>query len=457
MEDYEYLSFDHHNKNEQKNNTLLVSDGYVSELSSFDYLPKSFLGINTTHFGSSDERLFKVHPFLQLKEKVFDTSIPIEDRMQAIRYMSKIPYKNHVEYCVNCIQFIILDETIDPYKRFFFYANNDKYQKLDDHIVYAVHPIFFYYSKQNNYPLELTLLAARYIYANYSYESDERNDVLEFIIDIADDKDETIYARAECADMLYSIGEGDEVFFGRKILDELGNISKENIFNTIYLNEQNVHNEKLNESVQKIIRSLRKEFYNIKQIQTEEYTLETIQNAINNIISPTDNDTREKVKSFFFRIMTDPSKYERLNLADILLLVYHKIQTFDNDTKQICIQRLLEESVESINTCSTGYLSRIINVLSGFVEGEEFSMRIDPKDELRSAVFARVHAKIRSLPDQLRNDILESVSGDDKSMFDEFIEYYSPEEELWNEYKEIMKEEDFKTIYNKCIEEYKAI
>jgi hypothetical protein len=223
------------------------------------------------------------------------------------------------------------------------------------------------------------------------------------------------------------------------------------------LNEQNVHNEKLNESVQKIIRSLRKEFYNIKQIQTEEYTLETIQNAINNIISPNDNDTREKVKSFFFRIMTDPSKYERLNLADILLLVYHKIQTFDNDTKQICIQRLLEESVESINTCSTGYLSRIINVLSGFVEGEEFSMRIDPKDELRSAVFARVHAKIRSLPDQLRNDILESVSGDDKSMFDEFIEYYSPEEELWNEYKEIMKEEDFKTIYNKCIEEYKAI
>ena len=40
---------------------------------------------------------------------------------------------------------------------------------------------------------------------------------------------------------------------------------------------------------------------------------------------------------------------------------------------------------------------------------------------------------------------------------DEFIEYYSPEEELWNEYKDIMKEEDFKTIYNKCIEEYKAI
>ena len=83
-------------------------------------------------------------------------------------------------------------------------------------------------------------------------------------------------------------------------------------------------------------------------------------------------------------------------------------------------------------------------------------MRIDPKDELRSAVFARVHAKIRSLPDQLRNDILESLTTEDKTMFDEFLEIHSPEEELRKEYLGILKDEKFTEVWNNTIKIYKG-
>jgi hypothetical protein len=453
-------------KDELKNTNLLIGGGYASELSSFEYMPQRFLGIDTSLFGTTNLKLYptiknkegediKVHPFMILKEKAMDNTIEYIDRMQAIRYMAKIPYKNFIDHCVEASTVIIYDERIDPYEKFFFYANNDKYIKLEDNIVHRLHPIYFKEAKLENYPLEVTLLSARYIFINYSYDSDDRMDVLEYILNIADDKNETVYARAECADMLANFGEGNEVYFGKKIMEELGTLYDESLHKTIYTNAQNVHSESVNDSVRKIIRSLRKEFNTIK-LQSGQYTLENIENDLFALQSNFES-IREKIKSFFFRIMTDPSKYERLTLSDILLLVYYKIQTFDQESKNTCIKRLLEEALESLETCTTGYLTRIINVLSGFVEGEEFVLRMKPQDELRSAIFARIHTKIRNLSDQTRNDVLESIMSEDKSTFDDFMEIYSPEEELKEEYKDLLSDEDFKLIFEKCVNEYKGI
>jgi len=197
--------------------------------------------------------------------------------------------------------------------------------------------------------------------------------------------------------------------------------------------------------------------------------MDNVRNDLNEIISKKfstvdeidDRDNkREKVNKFLFRIMTDPSRYEQMSIAEIMLLVYYKIQKMDKETIDVCINRLLEESEESLETCSSGYLTRIINVLSGFVEGEDMQLRLDPKDELRSAVFARIHQRIRSLPDVLRNDVLEGLTSDreeDKEWFDQFMDYYSPEEELRQEYKDIMSEQDFKEVFIKCVNEYKGM
>ena len=450
---------------ELKNTNILIKEGYVNELSSFEYMPQQFLGINTSLFGTTNLKLYptiknekgqdiRVHPFIILKQKSIDSSIPYTDRMQAIRYMTKIPYKNFIEHCVEAASSIIKENTIDAYEKFFFYANNDKYIKLEDNIVHALHPVYFQEASNKNYPLEVTLLAARYIFINYAYDSDERMDVLEYILNIADDKNETVYARAECADMLANFGEGNEVFFGKKIMEELGTLYDESLHKTIYTNSQNVHSETIQESVIKIIRTLRKEFSNLKgSLHTQEYTLESIQNEIHTYA--TDKE-KEKIVSFFFRVMTDPSKYERMTLADILILVYYKINTFDEESKKTCIKRLVEEAIESESTCTTGYLSRIVNVLSGFVEGEDFVMRMKPQDELRSAVFARIHTAIRNLPDQTRNDVLESVMSEDKSVFDEFMDMYSPEEQLKTEYESLLSNEEFKDIFDKCVNEYKG-
>ena len=151
--------------------------GYTTELSSFEWMPHKFLGIDTSLFGSSDKRLFHKHPFLQLEEASTNVAHPIEDRMQCVRYMCKIPYKNHIDHCINSTNFIVL-EHYDPYKLFHFYANNDKYLKLDDHVVYQVHPTFFKKCQLLYLPLELTLIVCRAIFTTYPFDSEERTDVL---------------------------------------------------------------------------------------------------------------------------------------------------------------------------------------------------------------------------------------------------------------------------------------
>jgi hypothetical protein len=63
--------------------------------------------------------------------------------------------------------------------------------------------------------------------------------------------------------------------------------------------------------------------------------------------------------------MTDPFRFERLSLSDILFLVYNKILTFEN--KNELMKRLLEEIIDCDMTCTTGYFTRIVNTLNGFV------------------------------------------------------------------------------------------
>jgi len=155
--------------------------------------------------------------------------------------------------------------------------------------------------------------------------------------------------------------------------------------------------------------------------------------------------------------MTDPTRYEGLTLTDIFILVATKIQTFEEPTKTECYKRLIEEILDSEQTCHTGYVSRLINVLSGFVEGDNYLFTINPSDELRSAVFARLNVSISTLPPYLKEDVLNSLWGEDKSVFDEFYQMYNPEDELRKEYEGILKPEEFTLVYEKAVRNFQSL
>ncbi len=429
----------------------IKKDEYSQQIGTFDYLPVNFLGINTSTFTDSYIPDDKEHPFLSLKRFSMDNSVSFEDRIQCIRYMCFIPYKDYVTHCVEGAKTIIENDNYDIYNRYFFFANNSKNTKLDGHVVHELHPYFFSLSKERNYPLELTLMSARYIIDQYDYLSDERNIVLEYILDVADDKNESIYARSECADILITLGEGNEIIFGEQVIEELGDLYNENKNKTIYTNAQNAHNETINENTRNIVRALYKDYLKSK---TYNDLVKTSYEEINKELSNIDNsdETQDKLHSFFYRVMTDPFRFERLSLSDIVLLVYNKICTFEN--KNDLMRRLLEEIIDCDNSCTTGYFTRIVNTLNGFINDKDMCFNINPKDELRSVIFARINKNIRILPEKTRESVLEAIEEANFGVFEEFMDYYSPEDEIRKEYSGLIEEEEFNKIFNKCVDEF---
>jgi hypothetical protein len=464
--DYEtaYSSVKATDDTKEQDNLLLHGD-FINNMSSFAHLPPKFLGIDTRDFGKttrsySDETV--IHPFLLLKDFCIKSSTDIEDRLQCMRYMIHIPYVNGHEHCLEACKVLLEDENIEVNKRFYFFANNDKYFKLTDQLVYDLHSFFLKLGIERKYPLSMLLISARYILSFYPDESQEREDTLDFVLDLADDKQQSENIRGECADILYSFGREEEVIYGMKILQEIGYMDQDLQKTTLYSNRQNVHDKTINDSVRKTINVLHKEYLkNSKENLLGQCSLEFLHKMVYDEFKADENDSllREKIQQFFVRIMTDSTKFENLTLSDIFLLVLTKIQTLSGDVKKECYKRILEEIEDASDTCHTGYVSRLVNVLSGFVEGEENILTIDPRDELRSAIFARLNTAISTLPHYLKEDVTNSLWGDDKSTFEEFLSLYGDtiREELIVEYKDILEESEVNQIYEKTVKDFQGI
>ena len=95
----------------------------------------------------------------------------------------------------------------------------------------------------------------------------------------------------------------------------------------------------------------------------------------------------------------DRALYSKYNntLCNILIKVYTYIHNQEEDLKQEMIKRLIEELEEMSQTCSTGYVTRLINSISGF---GEFNIRISFEDQITSNFTGRLNARIRAICDE---------------------------------------------------------
>ena len=260
------------------------------------------------------------------------------------------------------------------------------------------------------------------------------------ILSFAQDQELDYDRRADAADLLLRLGSPSMKLCGRDIIIELGRI--EGHVRTIFDNAQNVHTEEVEESV---VQSL--EFLSTlsSKLDTNSIDFDYVNNLIekilkekiekcktNNIISQekcsfcdsflTESkiilcDTAKQDKIFcrkecgceFFsaekirfamnRIYMDRALYSKYNntLCNILIKVYTYIHNQEEDLKQEMIKRLIEELEEMSQTCSTGYVTRLINSISGF---GEFNIRISFEDQITSNFTGRLNSKIRAICDE---------------------------------------------------------
>ena len=405
------------------------------DISSFDNMPYLFHNILTSTFGLSSN--IHKNPFFEIKKIAMNKNNLWEDRIQAVRYMQRIPHIYRGENCIEALLSIISDDKYPIHDRYTFFSNNERIIKLDYDLVNAGHRYIIdnFIPDNKNIPLIYIILSAQFALTQFPVDTFDLDKVQNYLINIAKNKDMEINYRAECADILDRTGYGEVRNIGKEVIKELGELYIKNQLKTIYTNSQNVHDDTINKQIIDTLRTL------ISTTKTTRNSDEIYNLIINKVRS-------EVLQKSFQRILIDTAKYEGLSMVDILLLVWEKIQT--SEQKDILQTRLIDELSEMNETCSTGHLSRLLNVLSGFFNNIQ-PVKISYKEQLRANIFARYSSIMKTISKLEQEIILNEMITNDKSTIKEFIISYSPNEELEEEFvtNGYITKEDFDVVYTK--------
>jgi hypothetical protein len=347
-------------------------------------------------------------------------NLPTPCRIEAVcSLMKSDKYKTN---CNNYFQNIIVDQTIECDFRYRTILSLEKRDIKNKEFYLKSTLIEFMYHNTNR--IMYRILAAQYLLQNIKMSRQLKKEVEEQLLKFALDSELDYNLRADAADVLLNMGSRQHKKQAREIIILLGGNTR--YANSIFDNAQNVHVEEIESSVIDIIETLatlpllsyksskkdkRPITYNYVKKQIEDIMKSETCEKMTCISSKTDessddlsmycnNECQERhnrhnsIRISLNRIYVDRALYSRYNftLRHLLLKVWSFIASHEyNDTLK---QRLLEELVDMSGTCSTGFASRLINVLSGF---GDFSFRISWVDQIIANFKGRLNAYARNI------------------------------------------------------------
>ena len=399
-----------------------ILEEYHDTISSIDYLPRYFLDINTDNFGLSLIKDEEIHPFLQLKQKGLSSEVSIEDRMQCVRYMISIPYKENIKHAIEVIKCIQDSKDCDIYELYNFWNTQDPYYKLDDMIIYEMHPYIFKQSKNLYLPLDLVLTTCKYILSNYGREHEIRQDVLDYMLDIVCNPMCSEREIVDVSDILINTGELDEVMFGKQLKSK--HELKEN-------NEINVINK---------LRYLRITY----SLKTDDF--EDVMNTIKSLYK---NKSNQYLNNLEELVTKENYRFENCTYKVILYLIYlynvKNNESMDIFLEYIYLYKLFKDDKQFIiyllDSCQCPEMN--------------LNLRVNLKTELRTVIFKKYNSILYGLTTIQKNSVLESIKSDDDKMdVEQFVDYYSLEDDIYKQYKEELNREDYNKYYEDIIREY---
>lgn len=278
-------------------------------------------------------------------------------------------------------------------------------------------------------------LSGQYLLQKCELTENKRLEVESELLKFAKDTELDYNRRADAADVLIRLGSDNMKQYGRIVIMELGRVNGN--IRTVFDNAQNVHTEEVEESVaqaleffstlplyevnnrqidfdyvnEKIEKMLKeeKESFRTNEEGAEKCDhCESLISLIKDMVKSENNKfcsnkcfnfySRDvKIRVALNRIFMDRALYSKFNstLVNILLKVYTYIITHEEESvKQQMYKRLLEELEEMSGTCSTGFASRLINVISGF---GQFNIRISYEDQIIANFIGRLNAAARHI------------------------------------------------------------
>lgn len=282
------------------------------------------------------------------------------------------------------------------------------------------------------------ILSGQYLLQHCELEDMDKNNIYDVLYGFSTDDQLDYNLRADAADTLLSLGSDDYKVKAREIIMVLGRI--EGVVRNVYDNAQNVHTKDIEKSVGDILEFLLT--YKTMVVGENPIDFAFVSNKINNILKDelpeggVEDETlnicqnckkecedkfcstkceimfekHKKVKISLNRIEIDRTLYSKYssNLSNILVKLWSYIQ--ENEFCDAMTGRLVEELEDMSGTCSTGFLSRLVNTLSGF---GQLSIKISFEDQIISNFTGRLNMyarKITAIDSPFRKEKLYDIA-----------------------------------------------
>lgn len=382
-------------------------------------------------------------------------NIPIPCKVLAIIFLTKSSDFDPL-LTLNHFKNIINNDFIECDYKYKMIASLTNVYNLDRKIY--IYPLLMYFSENPKLFTTYKILSCQNLLQNFKDELVD-NDVYIYIQNIlysfASDEELDGDVRADATDVLLGLGDDEHITLAREILIILGNRK-----HTLYDDQQNVHNVSIDESSNETLNYLLSHklkddisFSNIYKLCTNDF-----ETQIKQLQTKLDS-----IKLALNRINLDVGLYgpSHVSLKSVLLYLYNYISMHTHEDS--LVERLIEELEEASGKCSTGYIKRLVNVLSGF---DDFGLRISWDDEIIGKLSGRLNKKLSEVEDEeIREKLLiEMTMTKDSQILERktFLDFFREnigdiKDDIWEEVKGEMSEVDYEIYFRKAMSVYEGI
>uniref|UniRef100_A0A6C0I585 Uncharacterized protein n=1 Tax=viral metagenome TaxID=1070528 RepID=A0A6C0I585_9ZZZZ len=350
-------------------------------------------------------------------------------------------YKNKSEVKMILLDFII-DENLCHYDIYTFVLQMSENKKTkSEYIIFMFKTICLSEVLRTRY----LILASQFFLGNELFSLEDKLELENIIIRICQDHNLDFYLRADAADLLLTQGISERARqIGTDTIILMGRNTNMNI--TVYTDGQNIHTESIDASVKRnitlimnvknndqqsksyddIYKEIITEYCTIYKLELNDKVFDLTDKEINTINNVTEDDyiintnlidtktsQLNAIKSSLTRFKLDRSNRSVYSDIPKIQTLFIKVWNIilKHEHRETLKQRLFEELIEMNGTCSTGHISRLINVLSGFeIDGSMIEIKMDIKTEMSAVMMAKINKKIQEIEDEeYQSNIMEEL------------------------------------------------
>jgi hypothetical protein len=275
-------------------------------------------------------------------------------------------------------------------------------RKKINNVKFHLYKSLISFMRNRNNLMMYRILSSQYLLQSIKelMTEDEIKEVESCLLEFAENEDNEYNLRADASDVLLSLGSEEMKIKGREIIMELGGKGK-----TIFDNKQNVHVKEIEKSVMNILETIC--YVPIIKIDENPINFDYVEEEIQKLIN--ENNDKEKILISLNRIRMDRTLYSLLCITLSVVMVKLWSYICSNENKNEMQKRLLQELEDMAGTCSSGFISRLVNTISGF---GDLSIKISFEDQIVSNFSARLNSYAQKICDDdsiFRNTIFEDV------------------------------------------------